>query len=96
MNDEMPGQPVFGWEQPGTDPRRVSRKCFQLGAHLLAFCLLPAAALVIYWASGPWPAPLLAVSAVETVLLAVLAVEISRYADLSAGAEGAVDQRGEQ
>jgi hypothetical protein len=84
----LAGRAVFGWEQPGTDARRAGRKRLQLGADLLAFCLLPAAGLVAYWATGPWPVPLLVVSAAETVLLAMLASQIVSYADLS-GLRGA-------
>lgn len=74
---------VFGWERPGDDCRRFVRKRLQLGVDLLAFCLLPVAALAVYWAAGPWTAPLLIVSALETVTLGVLAAEITRYANIS-------------
>lgn len=78
------GQAVFGWEQARLDRHRAVRKRFQLAADLLAFSVLPAAALAVYWAGGPWPVPLVAVSAAEAALLAALAWQITRHADLPA------------
>lgn len=74
---------VFGWERR-TDPRRNRRKRLQLGADLLAFCLLPVAALIAYWAAGPLSVPLVAVSVLELAGVGLLAVEIARVAEVGA------------
>jgi hypothetical protein len=74
---------VFGWEEPGTDRHRFARKRRQLCVDLLAFCVLPLAALVVFWATVAAPAPLVILSAAEVAPLAVLAEGIVRHADLS-------------
>lgn len=77
------GPPVFGWERAHRDDgRRISRKRLQLAADLLLFTVAPIAALVVYWASEPVRAVLLAVSVAEVALITVLGVQIVLYADL--------------
>lgn len=78
---------VFGWEvEHRSDPRRRSRKLFQVAVDLLTFCVPAFSAIVVYWANGPWQWPFLLVSAVEVAVVGVLAFEIVRYADLGVGA----------
>ncbi|MDT3396890.1 hypothetical protein RKE29_09570 [Streptomyces sp. B1866] len=79
-----PGLPrAFGWELAHRDDRhRVSRKRLQLGVDLLMFTVAPASSLVVYWTRRPMWAVLAGVSAAEAALVAVLAVQIVRYADL--------------
>jgi hypothetical protein len=74
---------VFGWEgHHHDDMRRRSRKVMQLVVDLTAFCVVPTAAVVVFWAAGPIHPALLLVSLVETVALGVLASFIVRYAGL--------------
>ncbi|MFF3686906.1 hypothetical protein [Streptomyces sp. NPDC002187] len=74
---------VFGWEiAHRNDRRRTSRKWLQLAVDLLAFCLAPVAAVVVFWTVGPVGAPLLAVSLAELVVIAVLGWQIVLYADV--------------
>jgi chromate transport protein ChrA len=76
--------PMFEWESDrNADRRRVSRKWLQLAVNLAAFCLPPLAALIIVWAAGPHTPAVLAVSVLEAAALAVLALQITRYADLA-------------
>ncbi|QKV91083.1 hypothetical protein HUT19_04465 [Streptomyces sp. NA02950] len=74
---------VFGWETAHRDDhRRVSRKRLQLAADLLLFSVAPIAALIVCWSAEPLPAWLLTVSVAEVALVAVVTVQIVRYADL--------------
>ncbi|MFI9227855.1 hypothetical protein [Streptomyces rimosus] len=74
---------VFGWESTHRrDAHRRSRKRIQLAIDLLTFCAAPLGALVVYWLLGPLRWPLLLVSAAETAMVAGLAFQIVRYADL--------------
>lgn len=74
---------VFGWESAHRrDARRRSRKRFQLAVDILAFCVAPLAALTVYWLLGPLHWTLLLVSAAETAMVAGLAVQVVRYAEL--------------
>jgi len=77
-------RPVFGWETAHrTDSRRRGRKLLQLGVDLSTFCVAPVAAVVIFWAYGPWSVPLVVVSLVEMAAVAVLGTQIVRYAELT-------------
>jgi hypothetical protein len=75
--------PMFEWETEHrcVDRRRAVRKRLQLAVDLAAFCVPPLAALVLVWAAGPHAAVVL-VSIAELAVLAVLATQIVRYADL--------------
>ncbi|RVX39119.1 hypothetical protein EDD27_1461 [Nonomuraea polychroma] len=78
---------MFEWETEHRSPdrRRVSRRRLQLVVNLAAFCLPPTAGLVLVWAAGPHTAVMLIVSFVELAVLAVLATQIVRYAELGGG-----------
>jgi len=78
----LTGQPALGWEYRDLNRRRSVRKRLQLGFDLLAFTVLPLAALVAYWTAGPRTAPFLAVSAAETGLLGVVAAAIVYYVEV--------------
>lgn len=74
---------VFGWESAHRrDTNRRSRKRLQLAVDLLTFCGAPLAALSVYWLLGPLLWPLLLVSAAETAMVASLAIQVVRYAEL--------------
>jgi hypothetical protein len=78
------GSPVFGWEAAHrADPRRQARKVLQLAVDLSTFCVAPFVALVVFWASGPPTSSFMTVSVAEAVTVCVLAVQITRYTDLS-------------
>ena len=68
------------------DRRRVSRKYLQLAVDLITFCASSLAAIVGSWIAGPITFPVLAVSIVELVAVAVLAWQVVRYADVDAPA----------
>jgi hypothetical protein len=62
--------PVFEWETyHRAGPFQFARRYVQVGVDLLAFCVLPAAALIAFWVVGPCPAGLVVVSVVELLLL---------------------------
>ncbi|TPQ18071.1 hypothetical protein [Streptomyces sporangiiformans] len=84
LKELAPGNPeVFGWESAHrSDDRRHSRKRIQLAVDLLAFCVAPFAALVVYWLFGPLYWLLLLVSAAELAAVSALAHQVVRYADL--------------
>jgi hypothetical protein len=72
---------VFAWETfHRGDTRRVSRKAVQLAVDLLAFCVVPLSALVVYWAGGGTRPGLVVLSVVEALSVAGLAVYIVLYA----------------
>ncbi|MFF0597253.1 hypothetical protein [Streptomyces antibioticus] len=72
---------VFGWETfHRGDARRTSRKIVQCVVDLLAFCVVPLAALTVYWGGGQLSAGLLALSLVEAAGVAGLAVFVVLYA----------------
>ena len=74
---------VFGWETAHrSDTRRISRKALQLAADLALFCGAPLVAVVVYWLAGRTSPLLLGISAVEVVVLVLLALQIVLYADL--------------
>lgn len=72
---------AFTWETAHrSDPRRRSRKAIQGGIDLLAFCVVPLAALVVYWAAGQTNPGLLALSVVEALTVSGLAAQVVLYA----------------
>ncbi|MFJ3638412.1 hypothetical protein ACIPRD_01490 [Streptomyces sp. NPDC090108] len=72
---------VFRWEHfHRTDPRRWSRKAVQCVIDLLAFCVVPLAALTVYWAGGQVSAGLLVLSVAEAVVVAALGWFVVAYA----------------
>jgi fatty acid desaturase len=79
-----PNTPVFGWESfHRGDQRRRTRKALQLAVDLAMFCLAPAAALVVFWASGSWTVVYMAISVVESLAILGLAMHLVLYADLA-------------
>ncbi|MCQ9136388.1 hypothetical protein [Streptomyces hilarionis] len=79
---ELAGVDVaFGWEAYHRgDARRVSRKIVQCVVDLLAFCVVPLAALVVYWCGGQVTTGLLVLSLAEAAAVAGLGVFVVRYA----------------
>ncbi|MEV7625026.1 hypothetical protein [Actinoplanes sp. NPDC089786] len=74
---------VFGWEKAHRGDRfRRSRKVLQLVVDLGTFCVSALAALIVYWVNGPWSWIFLSVSVLELLVVALLAVQMIRYADL--------------
>ncbi|MCX4560995.1 hypothetical protein [Streptomyces sp. 2-1] len=72
---------AFGWETAHrTDTRRTSRKTIQCGVDLLAFCAVPLAGLVVYWAGGQVGWGLLVLSVLEALVVVGLAVQVVLYA----------------
>ncbi|GHE09816.1 hypothetical protein [Streptomyces alanosinicus] len=75
------GDEVFAWEVAHrTDERRLSRKAVQCVVDLLAFCVVPSGALVVYWAGGAVSAGLIVLSVMEAVAVVGLGACIVRYA----------------
>ncbi|WP_405589194.1 hypothetical protein [Streptomyces sp. NBC_01092] len=71
---------TFGWEAyHRTDTRRRSRKAIQAGIDLTAFCAVPMAALVVFWASGDGGGLLVGLSALEASAVVGLAVQVLVY-----------------
>ncbi|WP_200308979.1 hypothetical protein [Streptomyces adelaidensis] len=72
---------AFGWETAHrSDARRRSRKTIQCGIDLLAFCVVPLAGLLVYWASGSTSTGLVALSVVEALTVVGLGVQVVVYA----------------
>ncbi|MFI2201781.1 hypothetical protein ACH47Z_13600 [Streptomyces sp. NPDC020192] len=72
---------VFRWEtEHRTDARRRSRKAIQCVVDLTAFCVVPLAALVVFWAAGEGGGLLVAVSVLEGLALVGLGVQVVLYA----------------
>ena len=72
---------AFGWERAHrADTRRTSRKAIQCGVDLLAFCVVPLAGLVVYWAGGQVGRGLLVLSVLEALVVVGLAVQVVLYA----------------
>ncbi|MER5547186.1 hypothetical protein ABT072_33145 [Streptomyces sp. NPDC002589] len=72
---------VFRWEGVHrADARRRSRKAIQCVVDLTAFCVVPLAALLAFWAAGGGGGPLVAVSVLEGLAVVGLAVEVVSYA----------------
>jgi len=75
------GQAVFAWETAHrSDTRRRSRKVIQCVIDLLAFCVVPLAGLVVYWAAGQTSPGLLALSVAEALIVVGLAHQVLSYA----------------
>jgi hypothetical protein len=73
-------QPVLGWEQHLADnDRRPRRKQIQLAVDLTTFALPSLAAVLAYWAVGPWEPALLAVSAADVCMASFLAYLLVSY-----------------
>jgi hypothetical protein len=74
---------VFRWETAHrTDTRRRSRKLIQCAVDQGAFCAVPMAALVVYWAHGGGGELLIGLSVIEALAIAGLAVQILLYAGM--------------
>ncbi|WP_262063599.1 hypothetical protein [Streptomyces sp. STR69] len=72
---------VFGWETAHrSDTRRRSRKVIQYSVDLLAFCVVPFAGLIVYWAAGRMSPGLLALSVVEALIVIGLGHQVLSYA----------------
>ncbi|MCT9082543.1 hypothetical protein [Streptomyces fulvoviolaceus] len=72
---------VFTWETAHrSDPRRRSRKAIQCAIDLLAFCVVPLAGLVVYWAAGQTSPGLLVLSVFEALAVSGLATQVVLYA----------------
>ncbi|MFE0513797.1 hypothetical protein [Streptomyces sp. NPDC058964] len=75
------GAEIFRWETAHRgDARRFSRKVVQCVVDLLAFCVVPLSALVVYWAAGTPTPGLLIVSLTEALAVVGLGVCIVLYA----------------
>lgn len=71
---------VFEWEVAHrTDARRRSRKAIQCGIDLLAFCVMPFAGLLVYWASDQTSAGLVVLSGLEALTVVGLGAQIVLY-----------------
>ncbi|MDG9720855.1 hypothetical protein [Streptomyces sp. DH24] len=72
---------TFGWEAyHRSDTRRRSRKTIQAVIDLTAFCAVPLAALVVFWAGGEGGGLLLALSVLEALAVAGLGAQVLWYA----------------
>jgi hypothetical protein len=72
---------TFGWEAyHRSDTRRRSRKRIQAVIDLTAFCGVPLAALVVFWAGGEGGALLVALSVLEALAVVGLGVQVLLYA----------------
>jgi hypothetical protein len=72
---------VFAWEATHrSDTRRRSRKVIQCVIDLLAFCVVPFAGLVVYWAAGQTSPGLLALSVGEALIVVGLGHQVLSYA----------------
>ncbi|WP_416968605.1 hypothetical protein [Streptomyces sp. 4F14] len=75
------GFTAFGWEVAHRgDARRASRKRLQLAVDLLAFCLVPFAALVVFWVAASGEPLLVVLSGVEALTVVGLGAQIVAYA----------------
>lgn len=75
---------AFGWQRAHrSDARRRSRKAFQCVVDLAVFYVLP---LVVFWAGGPGGGLLVALSVLEALAVAGLAVQVVLYARPARGA----------
>jgi len=72
---------AFGWETAHrADARRTSRKLLQTAVDLTAFCAVPLAALVVFWADGKGGGLLVALSVLEAFAVAGLGAQVVVYA----------------
>ncbi|OWA17014.1 hypothetical protein B9W64_10815 [Streptomyces sp. CS159] len=75
------GFTTFGWEAyHRRDTRRRSRKAVQTVIDLTAFCVVPLAALIVFWSNGDAGGLLIGLSVLEALVLAGLASQIVWYA----------------
>ncbi|MDI1453082.1 hypothetical protein NHG22_04530, partial [Streptomyces sp. ATE26] len=81
---------VFRWETAHRgDARRVSRKAAQCVVDLLAFCVVPLSALIVYWVSDDVSPGLATLSVLEAASVTGLGVYIVQYAlPFGTGASG--------
>lgn len=81
---------VFRWETAHRgDARRVSRKAAQCVVDLLAFCVVPLSALIVYWVGDDVPPGLATLSVLEAASVTGLGVYIVQYAlPFGTGASG--------
>lgn len=81
---------AFRWESYHRgDAGRVTRKVVQCVVDLVAFCVVPLAALVVYWGGGQVTSGLLVLSLAEAGAVAGLGVFVVRYAvPFGSGASG--------
>ncbi|MFF4570271.1 hypothetical protein [Streptomyces sp. NPDC001410] len=78
---QVEGGEVFKWEVAHRgDARRVSRKVAQCVVDLLAFCVVPLGALVVYWVGDDVSTGLVALSVLEAASVLGLGVYIVQYA----------------
>ncbi|SOD83605.1 hypothetical protein [Streptomyces sp. Ag109_G2-15] len=78
---QVEGGEVFKWEAAHRgDARRVSRKVAQCVIDLLAFCVVPLSALVVYWVGADASTGLVILSVPEAVSVLGLGVYIVQYA----------------
>ncbi|MCK1820070.1 hypothetical protein MTQ10_10665 [Streptomyces sp. XM83C] len=81
LADATGGFEAFGWETAHrSDARRGTRKVIQCVIDLTAFCAVPFAALVVFWASGDGGGLLVALSVLEALTVVGLAVQLVLYA----------------
>lgn len=75
--------PVLRWETANrSDPRRRTRKVFQLTVDLTAFCLAPLAALTLVHVHTSATPALVTISVLEVLAVLALAGQIIAYSDL--------------
>ncbi|KUN27285.1 hypothetical protein AQJ23_11130 [Streptomyces antibioticus] len=81
------GFEAFAWEAGHRgDPRRRSRKAIQMVVDLTAFCVVPLASLVVFWADGDGGGLLVAVSLLEALAVGGLASQVVWYAKVASTA----------
>ncbi|GAV40749.1 hypothetical protein [Streptomyces acidiscabies] len=74
------GFTAFGWEVAHRgDARRKSRKRVQLAVDLLAFCVVPLAALVVFWVGAGGQPMLVVLSGVEALTVVGLGAQVVAY-----------------
>ncbi|MFI6015024.1 hypothetical protein ACIBAG_40710 [Streptomyces sp. NPDC051243] len=75
------GFQAFGWETAHRgDARRRARKAVQTVVDLTAFCAVPLAALVVFWADGDGGGLMVTLSVLEALAVAGLASQVLWYA----------------
>jgi len=78
------GFTTFGWEAyHRTDTRRRSRKAIQTVIDLTAFCAVPLAALVVFWANGDGGGLMVTLSVLEALAVAGLGSQVVWYAKVA-------------
>lgn len=80
---QAPDAQFFGWElAPRLEPHRLRRKLLQLVVNEALFVGSGLIALAVFFILGPRPTTAWWIAGIEVLALAVLAVEIVRYADI--------------